>query len=110
MMYTYVPIFQSKKQDEYDKQPDLFAGNSGLGIIVSLRTRDFQVHYKDGVAEIYLARNMTSDECRELGKALIETANVNDKNRKQWKLSSEPPVPLVDDECPAYDGSGKVGQ
>ena len=111
MLIAYNPIFQSKKQNDYDKQPSLFAGNSGMGICLSLNTSDFQVQYVDGKAQVHLSRNLTSDECRELGKALIESANANDRNQAEWvQVCSSGAFPdPQDDTCPTCDGSGTFG-
>lgn len=88
MLIVYEPIFEAPKEGK-DSQPRLFAGTSGMGVMVSLSTDTFHVDYKDGKAEVNLARHLTSDECRALGQALIDTANANDQVHAQWVQANE---------------------
>lgn len=111
MLIAYQPIFEAKSEDS---QPELFAGVGGSAIMLSLRTSDFSVQHKDGKAEISLCRHLTADECRELGKALINAAHDSEvlwqvvvSGGNNW---SSPPTPESppDPTCPACDGKGRL--
>jgi hypothetical protein len=108
MLIAYHTIFQTIKQ-EHDTQPQLYAGDSGMGIMVSLSTSDFEVRHKGGKAEVSLARHLTPDECRALGPALIDAADNNERSHAQWEQQVTPCQQDDDVFCPACDGSGKVG-
>lgn len=111
MLIAYQPIFEAKA---VDSQPEVFAGVGGSAVMISLRTSDFSIHHKDGKAEINLSRHLTAEECRALGKALINAAYDSEAS---WQVfvsggnnwSSPPtPEPPPDPTCPACDGRGRL--
>lgn len=109
MLIAYDPVYESSKWNEPDSQPRLFVGRAG-GYLLSLTTSDFDVRYKDGKAEVTLARHMTPEQARAFALTLLDSANAAIKQENDWRLSSERLASApVDDECPACDGSGKLG-
>ena len=88
MLIVYEPVFQAPKEGK-DNQPRLFAGTSGMGVMVSLSTDSFHIEYKEGKAEVHLARHLTAEECRALGQALIDTADNNDRMHAEWVAANE---------------------
>lgn len=106
MLIAYHTVFQTEKKNEHDTQPELFVGQAGNFMLV-LRTNDFEVRHKNGKAEVSLARYLTNEELRAFALTLLDSANAAIKNEREW-LSSELLV-SADADCPACDGSGKVG-
>ena len=106
MLIAYNPVFESSKWNEPDNQPRLCVSQAG-NFLLTLTTKDFDVQHKEGKAEVTLARYMSNEELRAFALKLLETANAAIKNEREWQ-SSEVLV-SADAECPACDGSGKVG-
>lgn len=107
MLIAYSPVYESTKWNEPDDQPRLFVGNSGMGFMLTLSTSDFNVNYKDGKAEVSLARHMKPEQVKSLALALIDAAEAQIKLDRTW--SSSEVLVSSDAECPSCDGSGKVG-
>lgn len=104
MLIAYHPIYQSKKQNDYDRQPELFVGQAGQ-FMLSLRTGDFDVRYKDGKAEVSLARHMSPEEIKAMALAIIDAADAAIKQQAEWDRTFMPD----NIQCPAPDGGGKLG-
>lgn len=109
MLIAYSPVYESSKWNEPDSQPRLCVGQAG-NFLLTLTTKDFDVVYKDGKAEVTLARHLTGEELKAFALALLGAADGSSRQEKEWQLANERLASApVDDECPACDGSGKVG-
>lgn len=110
MLIAYHPIYQSKKENDYDRQPELFVGQA-VQFLLSLRTTDFDIRYKDGVAEVSLARHMSPKEIKTMALAIVDAADAAIRQEKEWDMAQAAlNVEPVDDTCSACDGSGKLGE
>lgn len=109
MLIAYNPVFESSKWNEPDSQPRLCVGQAG-NFLLTLTTKDFDVVYKDGKAEVTLGRHMSSAELRAFAMTLVNAADAALRQEKEWQQANEagafpdPPDPT----CPVCDGSGKV--
>ena len=56
----------------------LYVGRA-QGVVVSLRSHDFDIRYVNGVAGVELSRPLSNDEARALGAALIKAAGDNER-------------------------------
>lgn len=71
MIIAYSDIV--RKPQEHG-QPELAVCGS-VNFMVVLRSTDFDVRYKDGRAEVSLARHMDAAELKALGEAMIRAAD-----------------------------------
>ena len=104
MLIAYMPVFQTEKK-EHDTQPELFVGQAGNFMVV-LRTSDFEVQYKDGKAEVSLARYMTNEELKAFATKLLDAADNSIRDEKQFVIMSSELLVSADETCPTCDGSG----
>lgn len=108
MLIAYGMIYESTKWNEPDSQPRLYVGEAG-NFMLSLSTSNFDVRYKDGKAEVSLARHMTADEMKAFALTLLDAAAASAKRDQEWRLANERLQSAPhDDSCPACDGSGKL--
>ncbi len=108
MLIVYNPVFESSKWDEPDNQPRLCVGQAG-NFLLTLTTKDFDIVYKDGKAEVTLGRHMSSEELKAFAMKLLEAANAEIRNHAEWVQANEAGAfPDPDDTCPTCDGNGTV--
>jgi hypothetical protein len=84
---------------KFTTEPE-FALSAGPGsACVSLNTKNFRVEYKDGLAEMYLSRNLTAVELRQLGEAALALADAFEKQKDYVVMQSNGLAPT--EEMPA---------
>lgn len=93
MLIAYDTKFHLKGSDN---EPELLFGIHMNGSL-SLSTKSFRVEYDNGVASVFLARNLTPEQMRNLGEALVSAAHTIEEHQKQYAVvtqnSQEIPLP-----------------
>lgn len=109
MLIAYRTVHSLPPGMENDGQPKLSASDSGNDMMVGLQTSDFDVRFKDGKAELFIARHLTYDEARAMGQAMIKAADDRVAYIAQWEADCVILNEKKDDTCPTCDGEGTIG-